>query len=64
MTRLVVALGLLTLAAGCGIKGDLDRPDPMWNTEGAIRAECARQIERNEELDPRCEQYQTGAGGD
>ena len=61
MSRLLLALAALTLVSACGIKGDLERPDPMWNSEDAIRRECERQMENNERLDPRCAQYQTGA---
>jgi hypothetical protein len=61
MSRILLALAALTLASACGIKGDLDRPDPLWNSEDAIRRECQRQIENNEEPDARCSQYQTGA---
>ena len=61
MSRALLALTVLTLVSACGIKGDLDRPDPMWNSEDAIRRECERQMENNERLDPRCAQYQTGA---
>jgi predicted small lipoprotein YifL len=61
MSRLLLALAALTALSACGIKGDLERPDPMWNSEDAIRRECERQMENNERLDPRCAQYQTGA---
>ena len=61
MSRLLLALAALTVLSACGIKGDLERPDPMWNSEEAIRRECERQMENNEDLDPRCAQYQTGA---
>lgn len=62
MSRLLLALAALTLVTACGIKGDLDRPDPLWGSEDAIRRECQRQVENNETPDPRCAQYQTGAG--
>ena len=61
MSRLLLALAALTALSACGIKGDLERPGPMWNSEDAIRRECERQMENNEDLDPRCAQYQTGA---
>lgn len=61
MSRILLALAALTAVSACGIKGDLDRPDPLWNGDDAIRRECERQIENNEDLDPRCQQYQTGA---
>jgi hypothetical protein len=61
MNRALLALAALTLVSGCGIKGDLDRPDPLWNSEDAIRAECERQLENNEDLDARCARYQPGA---
>lgn len=61
MSRIMLALAALTLLGACGIKGDLDRPDPLWNSDEAIRRECARQLENNERQDSRCAQYQTGA---
>ncbi len=61
MSRALLALAALTLAPACGIKGYLDRPDPLWNSEEAIRRECERQLENNEPQDARCAQYQTGA---
>lgn len=61
MSRVVLGLLALSLLGACGIKGDLERPGPMWNSEEAIRRECQRQIDNNEDLDPRCAQYQTGA---
>ena len=61
MSRLLLALAALTAVSACGIKGDLERPDPLWNSEDAIRRDCERQIENNEDVDARCSQYQTGA---
>ena len=61
MSRLLLGLVALTLVSACGIKGDLERPDPLWNRDDAIRAECQRQAEANREQDPRCAQYETGA---
>lgn len=61
MTRLVLGLLAVTLLSACGIKGDLARPDPMWNREAAIRHECEEQARNNERQDARCAQYQTGA---
>lgn len=63
MMRLVVSALALSLLAGCGIKGGLERPDPMWNREEAIARECARaEAERARnprvEIDPRCEARQ------
>lgn len=60
MSRMVLGFVALTLLSACGIKGDLERPDPLWNSEEAIRRECAEQAERNERQDARCAQYQTG----
>ena len=57
----LLALTALTLVSACGIKGDLERPDPLWNSEDAIRRECERQAENNEPQDARCAQYQSGA---
>lgn len=60
MSRFALALAALSLLPACGIKGDLERPDPLWNSDEAIRRECQRQVENNEELDARCAQFQTG----
>ena len=60
MSRIVLALTALTLLSACGINGDLERPDPLWNREEAIRRECAAAAERNEPQDARCAQYQSG----
>jgi predicted small lipoprotein YifL len=61
MSRVLLGLAALTLLSACGIKGDLERPDPLWNREDAIRRECERQAANNEAQDPRCAQYQSGA---
>jgi hypothetical protein len=61
MSRTVLGLAALVLLSACGIKGDLERPDPLWNSEDAIRRECLRQLENNEPQDARCAEYQTGA---
>lgn len=61
MTRLMLALAVATLLSACGIKGGLDRPDPMWNSEAAIRRDCATAAQHNRPQDPRCAQYQSGA---
>lgn len=61
MSRIVLALTALTLLSACGIKGDLERPDPLWNREEAIRRECAEQAARNLPQDPRCAAVETGA---
>lgn len=61
MTRILLGLAALTLLSACGIPGRLERPDPLWNREEAIRRECARQAEANQPQDPRCAELQTGA---
>lgn len=61
MTRVVLALAGLVLLSACGIQGRLERPDPLWNREEALRRECARQAEANQPQDPRCAALQTGA---
>lgn len=60
MKRTALALAGLILLSSCGIQGSLERPDPLWNREEAIRRECARQAEANQPQDPRCAQLQTG----
>lgn len=59
MNRLLLGLALLTLVSACGIPGGLERPDPLWNRDEAIRAECARQAAQGQSQDPRCAQYET-----
>ena len=61
MSRALLALAALGLLSACGVKGDLERPDPLWNSDDAIRHECEQQAENNQRQDPRCAQYQTGA---
>ncbi|MGQ0532939.1 MAG: LPS translocon maturation chaperone LptM [Caulobacteraceae bacterium] len=60
MSRVILGLVALTILSACGIKGGLERPDPLWNSEDAIRRECERQAANNQPQDPRCAQYQTG----
>ena len=60
MSRLILSACALAMLSACGVKGDLERPDPLWGREDALRRECSRQLERNEQQDPRCAQYQTG----
>ncbi|PZO51962.1 MAG: argininosuccinate lyase [Alphaproteobacteria bacterium] len=61
MSRVILSLLALTMLSACGVKGSLDRPDPLWNSDDVIRRDCQRQIDNNEEPDARCAQYQTGA---
>lgn len=61
MRRILLGLAALTLLSACGIQGGLERPDPLWNREEAIRRECARQAEAGQPQDPRCAELQTGA---
>jgi predicted small lipoprotein YifL len=50
-----IALGLVALAAlaGCGMKGGLERPGPMWDSEEAVAAERARLEEERAESERR-----------
>ena len=59
MTRLLLGLVTLTFVAGCGVQGDLVRPDPLWNREHAIASECHRERTHREPLDARCRQSMT-----
>ncbi len=47
MTRLILGVLALALLSGCGIKGDLQRPGPMWGDAPAAD---------NAEDDPRARQ--------
>ncbi len=56
MSRIVLAACALSLLAACGLRGDLERPAPMWGEEraryeqdqaGATAAQEAREEERN-----------------
>ena len=60
MSRMLLGLAVLTLVSACGIKGDLARPDPMWNADEVIRRECAERAANNQHQDPRCARYQSG----
>ncbi len=60
MTRIALALAGLILLSSCGVPGGLERPDPLWNREEAIRRECARQAAANQPQDPRCAALETG----
>jgi hypothetical protein len=55
------ALAGAAIMSACGVQGDLARPDPIWNREDAIRAECQRQAEANQPQDSRCAQYESAA---
>jgi len=59
MTRLWLGLAALTLVAACGVQGDLERPDPLWNNARAIQSECRRERAHHETLDQRCRQSMT-----
>lgn len=59
MTRLIFALTALGLLSGCGIPAGLERPDPMWGREEALRRECTRALPPGQQRDPRCNE--TGA---
>ena len=37
MNRVILGLLALTMLGACGVKGDLARPDPLWNSDDAIR---------------------------
>jgi hypothetical protein len=54
MIRIVLSLAAMTVLAGCGIPGGLERPDPIWNSEEAIAHECTRELGRGETRDARC----------
>jgi predicted small lipoprotein YifL len=43
MKRLALALVGLALLSGCGVKGGLERPDPLWNRDEAIAREREQQ---------------------
>lgn len=59
--KFLLGFAALAMLSACGVKGDLERPDPLWGSADAIQRECQRQAENNEQQDPRCAQYQTGA---
>jgi predicted small lipoprotein YifL len=47
--KVFAGLAALALLAGCGIKGGLERPNPMWNADSARAAEAQRRDERTAE---------------
>lgn len=48
MKRVMLAVIGLALLSGCGIKGGLERPDPMWNREEALAREREQQRQEDE----------------
>jgi hypothetical protein len=56
MSRLLLGFAALTLLTACGVQGQLERPDPLWNKERAIEVECRRERTHREHLDDRCRQ--------
>ena len=68
MSRLFLGFAVLTLVSACGIKNDLARPDPLWNSQEAVARDCARERNYNAEhlahprpLDRRCGQSPANA---
>ena len=59
MSRLLLGFAALTLLSACGVQGELERPDPLWNKERAIEVECRRERTHHEHLDDRCRQSAT-----
>ena len=53
MMRIALSLLALSILAGCGIKGGLDRPSPMWSSDEAIAREQARLEEERAESERR-----------
>jgi predicted small lipoprotein YifL len=52
MKRLALALIGLALLSGCGIKGGLERPEPMWNRDGAVARE-QQELDRQRDIEAR-----------
>lgn len=60
MSRILLAACALSLLAACGLRGDLERPAPMWGETReryeqdatAARAEAEAEDEANAENDP------------
>jgi predicted small lipoprotein YifL len=46
---LIALIGLSTLIAGCGIRGDLERPPPLWGED--LRTDEERAHETDDEND-------------
>lgn len=42
MIRFAASLLALSLLAGCGIKGGLERPGPLWGDENAVARDRAQ----------------------
>lgn len=53
MIRLAASLIALSLLAGCGIKGGLERPSPIWGGENAVARERAQTEEERAEAERR-----------
>ena len=46
---LITLFALSTLLAGCGVRGDLERPPPLWGED--LRTEAERAHESEDESD-------------
>ncbi len=42
MIRLLACLAVLAAAPGCGIKGDLDQPGPLWGDTARAKPDAPR----------------------
>ena len=68
VNRIVLAIGLaVVLASGCGLRGRLDRPVPLWGnppSEGANDPrEVAKRKAEEEEAKRKAQQQQAAGGG-
>ena len=62
MSRIALSLLALTLLAGCGIKGSLARPDPMWGSERERVLEQRAAAERERQAREAAEQGAASGG--
>ena len=67
LTRLVLLGTALTLLAGCGLRGGLERPDPIWDAPNAEDLEPATELpdtaESDSLLDEQIEEEEELLGG-
>ena len=54
--KLAIGLAALAALASCGLKGDLERPDPMWGDPPIDGADDPRLQEKPEPVDQEAEE--------
>lgn len=55
MSRILFAACALSLLGGCGLRGDLERPAPMWGEARERYDQAAQPAEQAEDEEPNAE---------